>query len=121
MREKYGRLMLILFKPWRTVQGLRHPQYSWAEVFDNYLPNCLEKWKTVMNNMQVLHECRDSHDDHFAKRRDGQRNCANVISPELVQGNSYGGFEYDMEGEEEEVILKHFESMAGAQLIRDST
>ena len=121
LRERYSRLMLILFKPWRTARDLRQSQSSWTDAFDNYMLECPDKWKTVMDNMQILHECRDSRDDHFANRCNSRRDHSSKIAPELVQNNDVGGFEYDMEGEDEDAILKHFDSVMDAQSLYNLT
>ncbi|KAF8224128.1 hypothetical protein L208DRAFT_1085326, partial [Tricholoma matsutake] len=67
---RYCRLMLILFKPWRTAFDLRTPQESWETAFENFNTStlCSEEFKQTMNNMQLLHECKDSHNDHFHER-----------------------------------------------------
>jgi hypothetical protein len=66
---RYCRLMLILFKPWRTVSDLRCSTQSWEEAFNKFITLCPIEYKLKMDNMQALHECRDSRDDHFAQRR----------------------------------------------------
>jgi hypothetical protein len=33
-------------------------------AFETFI-NENERWKTVLHNMQLLHKCRDSRDDHF--------------------------------------------------------
>ncbi|KAJ3772893.1 hypothetical protein FB446DRAFT_642748, partial [Lentinula raphanica] len=67
--ERYSRLMLILFKPWRTHSDLRKPGQCWSESFIQFRNNCSLRVKSSMDNMQVLHECKDSRDDHFEQRR----------------------------------------------------
>ncbi|KAF8240572.1 hypothetical protein L208DRAFT_1110414, partial [Tricholoma matsutake] len=63
---RYCRLMLILFKPWRFAFDLRTPQDSWETAFDNFRAStlCSDEVKQMMDNMQLLHECKDSHDNH---------------------------------------------------------
>ncbi|KAI0077936.1 hypothetical protein K474DRAFT_1565201, partial [Panus rudis PR-1116 ss-1] len=60
---KYCRLMLILFKPWRHASDLRSNTQSWSEAFDEFIMNCPDNLKSIMNNIQLLHECKDSRDD----------------------------------------------------------
>ncbi|KAJ3840149.1 hypothetical protein EV361DRAFT_801857, partial [Lentinula raphanica] len=67
--ERYCRLMLILFKPWREISCLRTPSQKWSEAFKEFNDTCPKEVKQFMNNMQLLHECKDSRDDHFAERR----------------------------------------------------
>ncbi|KAF8237219.1 hypothetical protein L208DRAFT_1105277, partial [Tricholoma matsutake] len=59
-------LMLILFKPWRTTFDLHQPNGSWSTAFKNYRSStcCSNEFKELMDNMQLLHECKDKHDDH---------------------------------------------------------
>ncbi|KAJ7194624.1 hypothetical protein C8J57DRAFT_1108526 [Mycena rebaudengoi] len=69
LRPKYCRLMLIFFKPWRHAQDLKGPHLSWEQAFDEFIAACPQSVLSKMNNIQILHECRDSRDDHFAERR----------------------------------------------------
>ncbi|KAJ7112149.1 hypothetical protein C8R44DRAFT_585330, partial [Mycena epipterygia] len=69
MYARYCRLMLIFFKPWRHANDLRIQGQSWEEAFNAFKANCLPSVLSKMDNMQILHECRDSRDDHFAERR----------------------------------------------------
>jgi len=66
---RFCRLMLILFKPWRKATDLRSEFQSWEDAYVHFLEDCSPEYIAKMNNMQVLHECRDSRDDHFAQRR----------------------------------------------------
>ena len=66
VREWYCRLMLIFFKPWRHAQDLRSENETWSDAFEIFLTNCLPETAKIIENMQLLHECKDSHDDHFA-------------------------------------------------------
>ncbi|KAJ3884614.1 hypothetical protein GG344DRAFT_60321, partial [Lentinula edodes] len=61
--HKYCRLMLILFKPWRSVSDLCSPEQSWSDAFSDFVAVCDHATKSVIDNMQILHECRDSRDD----------------------------------------------------------
>ncbi|KAJ7830542.1 hypothetical protein B0H14DRAFT_2291785, partial [Mycena olivaceomarginata] len=60
---RYCRLMLIFFKPWRHANDLRKPGQSWEEAFNLFVCNSSESVRFKMENMQILHECRDSRDD----------------------------------------------------------
>ncbi|KAJ7811473.1 hypothetical protein B0H14DRAFT_2289113, partial [Mycena olivaceomarginata] len=66
---RYCRLMLIFFKPWRHAPDLRGNHPSWESAFTEFVQTCDPKLVSKMENMQILHECRDSRDDHFAERR----------------------------------------------------
>ncbi len=65
--EKYCRLILILLKPWRTAKDLIAEHNDFRTAFEAFIDEN-ERWKNVLDNMQLLHECRDSRDDHFESR-----------------------------------------------------
>lgn len=66
--HRYCRLMLILFKPWRSVVDLRIPGQSWIDAFTMFQSSISSAHAHVIENMQILHECKDSRDDHFRSR-----------------------------------------------------
>ncbi|KAF8181767.1 hypothetical protein BJ912DRAFT_797418, partial [Pholiota molesta] len=60
---RYCRLMLILFKPWRHADDLRLLSQSWEDAFTVFLETCSTRIKKLLDNMQLLHECKDSGQD----------------------------------------------------------
>ncbi|KAF8204729.1 hypothetical protein BJ912DRAFT_824936, partial [Pholiota molesta] len=60
---RYCRLMLIFFKPWRHASDLRLEGQSWEEAFSQFIETSSSKVKKLLDNMQILHECRDSSQD----------------------------------------------------------
>ncbi|KAG1799397.1 uncharacterized protein HD556DRAFT_1231578 [Suillus plorans] len=66
---RYCCLMLILFKPWRSVSDLKQATQSWTESFETFRRTCNENIVFILNNMQLLYECKDSCDDHFVNHR----------------------------------------------------
>ncbi|KAJ7443999.1 hypothetical protein FB451DRAFT_939666, partial [Mycena latifolia] len=65
-----ARLMLILFKPWRHADDLRHANQTWPEAYAQFRrEECSAEALDCINNMQLLHECKDSRDAHYANRR----------------------------------------------------
>jgi hypothetical protein len=99
---KYARLMLILFKPWRVEADLRGNIASWPEAFDEFSKSCTKEMRRVMDNMQILHECKDSKDSHFRmrKNRAGRSRENNVQDRGLDQPNM-------------DDVLDHIESVEG--------
>ena len=59
--------MLLLFKPWREVSDLRAAGESWEIAFEAFLESseCVLEIREIMNNMQLMHECKDSRDSHM--------------------------------------------------------
>ena len=66
--EKYCRLMLIFFKPWRSCNDLRGNFESWNLAFVAYKSQLSTEFSRIVENMQCLQECKDSRDDHFKKQ-----------------------------------------------------
>ncbi|KAF8240088.1 hypothetical protein L208DRAFT_1234410, partial [Tricholoma matsutake] len=64
---RYCQLMLILFKPWQTAFDLRMVAEPWAAAFNNHKKStfCPPEFQSIMDNMQLLHECKHCRDDHF--------------------------------------------------------
>ncbi|KIO16179.1 hypothetical protein M407DRAFT_53501, partial [Tulasnella calospora MUT 4182] len=62
--ERYCRLMLLLFKPWRNASHLCKRGQSWSNAFLEFKSKCDGRVLNILNNMQLLHECRDSRNDH---------------------------------------------------------
>lgn len=65
----YSHLMLILFKPWHNASNPHNPGQTWQEAFIQFKEECLPQYLEIMINMQLLHKCKDSHNDHFAQHR----------------------------------------------------
>ncbi|KAG1801812.1 uncharacterized protein BJ212DRAFT_1237863, partial [Suillus subaureus] len=63
VRERYCQMMLILFKPWTTINDLCGMFEMWWAAFENFSMDCLLNKIFIMKNMQILHECKDSRDD----------------------------------------------------------
>ncbi|KAK0493772.1 hypothetical protein EDD18DRAFT_1055656, partial [Armillaria luteobubalina] len=60
--DRYCRLMLILFKPWVTPMDLRDKGQSWVDVFRVFAQGASRSILDTIDNMQILHECKDSRD-----------------------------------------------------------
>lgn len=94
MREDYCRLMLILFKPWRDVHQLKEQFPTWEAAFQSFCDQAEPRMLKVMENMQRLHECRDSRDEDYAKRRIRNRG-SNSIADEFVVSTAHEGLSLD--------------------------
>ncbi|KAJ7707962.1 hypothetical protein B0H14DRAFT_2231640, partial [Mycena olivaceomarginata] len=64
LKRKHARLMLILFKPWRHASDLRLQGQSWYEAYLAFRNQCSAFVLDAINNIQILHECKDSRDAH---------------------------------------------------------
>ncbi|KAJ6522573.1 hypothetical protein B0H19DRAFT_870244, partial [Mycena capillaripes] len=62
LKEKHARLMLILFKPWRHASDLRTNGQSWQDSYLTFRNDCSSFVLKAIDNIQILHECKDSRD-----------------------------------------------------------
>ena len=67
--EQYCRLMLILFKPWRSPTDLKSTNITWADTFHEYKTSLSSHHLRIIDNIQKLHECKDKRDAHYAARQ----------------------------------------------------
>ena len=68
-REAWARMMLILFVPWRSPSDLRATDESWLEAFERQGGRILLQHCRIIDNMNVLSECRDVRDTYREMRR----------------------------------------------------
>jgi hypothetical protein len=102
---RYCRLMLIIFKPWRTASGLRGLSESWEFAFEEFGKEMKMGHKHVVENMEVLHECRDSRNEHMQTRI---RNKTRSNAGNEVEGGSAGN---DIEDIDMADVLEHLEDI----------
>ena len=99
--------MLILFKPWFSIEELKGMDNSWVDAYSLFLSTCHPCISHIINNMQLMHECRDSRDDHFAKRNIERRNMERRAARNSNnERNDFGRDEID-----ETEILAHLEDI----------
>ena len=66
--KRYCRVMLMLFRPWREPRQLRETGDEWSKTYQDFSTAMKGNHRLVVDNMQILHECRDSRDDHMQTR-----------------------------------------------------
>lgn len=76
-RELWCRAMLILFKPWRKFDDLRHGYSSWSDAFEGAEFDLYSQ--QTMKNINVENECKDARDRYRSER------LAGTISHDLIQ------------------------------------
>ncbi|KAJ7741069.1 hypothetical protein B0H16DRAFT_1324164, partial [Mycena metata] len=69
-KDRWCRAMLILFKPWRLLEDLKHRGQSWTAAFNEMTFS--DKAKETMLNMNVENECKDAKDKYEALRKAGK-------------------------------------------------
>lgn len=70
---RYCHLMLILFRPWQVASDLCDEGQTWPSAFEAFLETCDDRTKHVLDNMQVMHECKDAKDVEDERRRSARR------------------------------------------------
>ena len=82
-RERYNRALLTLFVPWRTVKDLCHINESWYDAFEARKSSVSLKAQKIIENIQLLHECKKQRDDHLLQVV-SQDQTDDVIDPILI-------------------------------------
>jgi hypothetical protein len=118
VRAKYCRLMLILLKPWRTVQDLRRDFPSWEDAFIEFERSAPPRITHLLTNMQVFHECRDSRDDHFRNRKLLREIPRDFQERDGIHDVEVEGFTHTSE-EEEQAMWQHMRDMKHKQAVAD--
>lgn len=107
--------MLILFKPWKHPHDLCSPNQTWESAFAEFVPNLLRHHCSIIENMQRLHECKDSWDEDFAARKmklrgDNQRD----FSDDLVNATEAGLMDNNLDNEDSALLATALDDiMAG--------
>ncbi|KAI0735673.1 hypothetical protein C8Q76DRAFT_610293, partial [Earliella scabrosa] len=68
-KEKWARVMLILFVPWRQPSDLHNNGELWYDAYIRQQSYISDQHKDIIGHMNVLSECRDVRDAHSAARR----------------------------------------------------
>ena len=106
----YHRLMLILFKPWSDPSDLVYSADSidikcaLRTAFENMVHASPQVAK-YLDNMQALHECKDSRDDHFQSRQ--QKRSHNTDTHEATQREVCDDFVFGNAEQIGDEILDH--------------
>ena len=116
--ERYCRLMLILFKPWRKAQDLRDTGEKWSEAFARFNVTSSLGCKSLMDNMQILHECKDCRDRHMARGSHRRRARAFGLVPQGTVAAEADMLSVDAEGMEQ--VIDHLSSIAKMQSEHDA-
>jgi len=113
---RYCRLMLIFFKPWREALDLKSKEQSWEDAYNDFLSSCPLRFKKIIDNMQILHECKDCRDDHFVHHH--ARRTSLRVSQEITSSAHYDEADDLTVNAEDDDILTHLESIENCNSIR---
>lgn len=96
-RERYSRSILTLFVPWRTLTDLCDIDQNWEDALKSRQHLILEHSWTIIENIQLLHECKKDRDDHLLQVIAEAQTENDSIDPVLVQTNQEVDGEYSMD------------------------
>lgn len=115
VRERYCRLMVILFEPWKDPRSLRKYGESWEAAFVRLRVSWSPSVHRMLENMQLLHECRDSRNDHFANRRNRAANRVDVVQTRWLEGAEAECDDPELCGEELTAnLIEHLQSISAS-------
>jgi hypothetical protein len=66
-RERYCRVLLTLFVPWRTVHDLCGLNQTWSEALEVRKFLISTTALKIIDNIQLLHECKNDRDEHLLR------------------------------------------------------
>jgi hypothetical protein len=58
--DYYYASMLLLLKPWRSLDHLKAANQTWLDAFDEFTSNCSDNTKRYLSNIQFYYESRDA-------------------------------------------------------------
>jgi len=93
-RELYCVSMLVLLKPWRTMDELKQSHPNFGQSWQIYYVTINQFGRTVVENIQYYHECSES-----ARRR-------RVLGPQLPNKNFPIESALEIDGEENNDIAQ---------------
>ncbi|CAF4334893.1 unnamed protein product, partial [Rotaria sp. Silwood2] len=94
-RERYSRALLTLFVPWRTVADLCDMNQTWEDAFKSRQHLISVHSRMVIENIQLLHECKKDRDDHLLQVIAEAQTENDTIDPIILPVNQDVHGEYD--------------------------
>lgn len=118
LQERYSRLMLILFKPWKDPRELKADEEDWISAFRRFQVDCAPRVSRIMENMQLLHECKDSRDDHFTNRRNRFKDRDDNVATMWHRNTDVTDEDHELvEGDQASDLAEHLHSIMSARSV----
>lgn len=120
-QERYSRATATLFIPWRSVKDLCDVNQSWREALLSRQGNISRESQQVIDNIQLLHECKKDRDLHL------QQVIANVqandeIDPRLFPRSMHiDSDDDDEDAEQNQTHLHVLDSVSGNNILPDNS
>ncbi|CAF1547521.1 unnamed protein product, partial [Rotaria sordida] len=96
-RERYNRALLTLFVPWRNVADLCDIDQTWEDAFESRKDLISAYSWDIIENIQLLHECKKNRDDHLLKVIAEAQVDNDSIEPIFVPSNEGADGEYEVD------------------------
>ncbi|CAF4581968.1 unnamed protein product, partial [Rotaria socialis] len=90
-RERYCRAILTLFLPWRTVTDICDISQTWEDAFKSRQHLILRHSWAIIENIQLLHECKKDRDDHLLQVIAEAQTDNSLVDPVLIPTNQVDG------------------------------
>ncbi|CAF4618591.1 unnamed protein product, partial [Rotaria sp. Silwood2] len=90
-RERYCRAILTLFVSWRTVTDICDISQTWEDAFKSRQHLILSNSWTIIENIQLLHECKKDRDDHLLQVIAEAQTDNGLVDPVLIPTNQVDG------------------------------
>lgn len=119
-RERYCRLMILLFRPWRVPSDLRtNSEDSWESTYTVARETFQPRHSALQQNIDVLNQCRDSREDTLrrgilGKRQNRLAALGQLSAPDLSDSTSL------LEPPNEREVLEHLLDIDSTQTARSS-
>ncbi|PPQ76590.1 hypothetical protein CVT24_013026 [Panaeolus cyanescens] len=118
---EYCYIMLCLFSPWSSQEELDHFRRNGSEIFAEKLSNMEPSIQSVIENIQLLHECKDSkEDDYYSRRRNHSDHDSNLVvsgNQPLLLGNSD---DLTLEDVQQQLAVEHVQRLLNCRSQRNS-
>ncbi|CAF1406501.1 unnamed protein product [Rotaria sordida] len=100
-RERYSRVLLTLFVPWRTVTDLCGINQTWEDALKSRQNRIsIRSWE-IIENIQLLHECKKDRDEHLLQIIAEAQTDNDAIDPILLPANQDIDGEHDADDSED--------------------
>lgn len=103
-QERYNRAILTLFVPWRNVTDICSIHQTWKQAFASRRNLISANSWRIIENIQLLHECKKNRDDHLLQVIAEGDSESDVIDPLLFETNQNAQDEYN-DAEDDEDFL----------------
>ena len=97
-QARFGRSILTLFVPWRSVFDICDLNQTWKQALDSRQTDIMPELHKFIENIQLLHECKKDRDEHLQQ-------VIEAMQTETIHQHTHSNDMNDENDEEQEEIL----------------